>query len=494
MTTTLGAVDLPFDEAIAYLRAKANVTSESYTDVWGKANVKSFTVAGATTRALVGDFRAEVAKALENGTSIQDFRKQFDTIVAKHGWAHTGKAGYRARLIYNVNLGMAYSAGRYAQQVEPETLAAFPYWQYVHSGALHPRLQHLGWNGTTLRADDGWWTTHYTPNGYHCGCWIRSVSARGLARMGKSGPDTAPKINLIEHTNRKTGEITEVPEGIDPGFDYNVGQEWLGKAPQIPANATLTVPPPKPKKAKAPAAPKPAKLKSIPTLGDYGAAKPNVFDDVAPKKPKAAATPPAPAAPAKVAPEVDPWANTVGQQLVEQDMVLTADFAEWGAKLSERESDALAGYKANTFRAINNHLRGIADAPHHNDEIAHLKAALARGKTKRELVVYRGAKDGNPARLAQVGDVITEKGFMSTSVDSNTAKTFGGKPPVVIEIRLPKGYAGGAYVQHVPYTKYPEYEFLIRPDASFRVVKRVGNRVVVEPVNVKRARRPARTP
>lgn len=31
-----------------------------------------------------------------------------------------------------------------------------------------------------------------------------------------------------------------MPEGIDPGFDYNVGQEWTGKAPQIPANATLT--------------------------------------------------------------------------------------------------------------------------------------------------------------------------------------------------------------------------------------------------------------
>ncbi|ABS69722.1 putative head morphogenesis protein SPP1 gp7 [Xanthobacter versatilis] len=263
MATTLSALDLPFDEAIAFLRQKANVTSRDYTDVWGKANVKSYTVAGASTEALVNDFRAETAKALETGTSIQEFRKTFDKIVTKHGWDHTGTPGFRSRIIFETNLGMAYSAGRYAQQTETETLAAFPFWQYVHSGALHPRKQHQAWNGLTLRADDPFWKTHYPPNGWRCGCRTRPVSARGMARMGKSGPDTAPPIKLIEHTIRKTGEVIRVPEGIDPGFDYNVGQEWTGQAPQIPANATLTAktgaPPPAspPPPPAAPAAPPP---------------------------------------------------------------------------------------------------------------------------------------------------------------------------------------------------------------------------------------------
>ncbi|WP_332117255.1 phage minor head protein [Azorhizobium caulinodans] len=252
MTTTISAVAMPFDEAVAYLGSKTNVTSKDYTDVWGKANVKSFTVAGAATEALVSDFRAEVAKALEKGTSLQEFRKSFESLVAKHGWDHTGKPGWRARIIYETNLGMAYSAGRYAQQTEAETLAAFPYWEYVHSGALHPRRQHLAWNGLTLRADDPFWQTHYPPNGWRCGCRTRPVSARGLQRMGKSGPDTAPPIRLKTYTNRKTGEVFEVPEGIDPGFDYNVGQEWTGKAPQIPANATLRAPAAAPARGRAP--------------------------------------------------------------------------------------------------------------------------------------------------------------------------------------------------------------------------------------------------
>lgn len=242
MTSTLSALDLPFEEAIAYLRGKTNVTSRDYTDVWGKANVKSFTVAGAATQALVGDFRREVAKALEQGTSLQEFRKSFDEIVAKHGWAHTGQPGWRSRVIYETNLSMAYSAGRWSQQTEPETLAAFPFLQYVHSGALHPRLQHVAWNGLTLRADDPFWTTHYPPNGWHCGCRARSVSARGLQRMGKSGPDRAPTIEMREVVIRRTGEVKWVAEGIDPGFDYNPGMEWAGTAPQIPANATVRAP------------------------------------------------------------------------------------------------------------------------------------------------------------------------------------------------------------------------------------------------------------
>lgn len=241
MTTTVSALDLPFQAAIDFLKAKANVTSESYLDVWGRANVKSFTVAGAATQALVGDFRREVAKALETGTSIQEFRKSFDAIVAKHGWDHTGKPGWRSRIIYETNLGTAYSAGRYKQQTEPETLAAFPYWQYVHSGALHPRLQHKAWNGVTLRADDGWWDTHYPPNGWRCGCRVRPVSARGLQRMGKSGPDAAPEIKHRPHYNGRTGKTSMVPEGIDPGWDYNVGQEWAGLA-RVPEKATMTAP------------------------------------------------------------------------------------------------------------------------------------------------------------------------------------------------------------------------------------------------------------
>ncbi len=83
--TTLDAVSLPPTEAIAFLRQKTNTTSQRWTDVWNEAHTRSFMVAGAATKAIVEDFREAVAKALEQGTSLAEFRRDFDAIVAKHG-------------------------------------------------------------------------------------------------------------------------------------------------------------------------------------------------------------------------------------------------------------------------------------------------------------------------------------------------------------------------------------------------------------------------
>jgi len=240
---TVAAIALPPREAIGFLAQKVNATTTHWTDVWRTGHSRAFMVAGAATDALVRDFRDAVTRAIEQGRTPADFRRDFDAIVARNGWVHNGSAAWRANLIYDVNLSMAYSAGRWAQQTKPEVLAAFPYLQYQHSGAEHPRLQHLAWNGLVLRADDAWWQTHYPPNGWRCGCRARSRSARDLARMGKATPDAAPRVTTREWTNPRTGERSQVPQGIDPGFDYNPGAAWQGNTlPVIPGAATRTPP------------------------------------------------------------------------------------------------------------------------------------------------------------------------------------------------------------------------------------------------------------
>lgn len=224
--STLDAVSLPPEEAIAFLRQKTNTTSRRWTDVWNEAHTRSFMVAGAATKALVDDFRGAVAKALEQGISIGDFRKEFDAIVDKHGWAHNGTAGWRASIIYETNLSTAYAAGRYAQMTEPDTLRVYPYWQYMHTSSARPRPQHLAWVGTTLAADDPWWATHYPPNGWRCKCSVRPVSEAGMRRQGKRGPDQAPPLDLRPWRSSDGRVVTEVPHGIDPGFAYSPGRTW----------------------------------------------------------------------------------------------------------------------------------------------------------------------------------------------------------------------------------------------------------------------------
>lgn len=236
---------LPFSEQIDFFRQKLNLPTASWTDIYTREHDYAFVVAGANRDALMQDFRQAVEKAIVDGTTLEDFRKNFDRIVATHGWSYEGGRNWRSRVIYDTNLNSSYMAGRYAQQ--QAVIASRPYWQYIHSDAVaRPRVQHLAWNGMVLAADDPFWLTHYPPNGWGCHCRVRSLGLRDLERLGKSGPDSAPPIHLVERTigqNSPSGpRSVRVPEGIDPGFEYTPGLARLSSAIPLPRTDEVLIP------------------------------------------------------------------------------------------------------------------------------------------------------------------------------------------------------------------------------------------------------------
>ena len=104
------AVSLPPKEAIAFLAAKDQPDRPSAGPiVWNEAHSRAFSVAGAASEALVaGLSRWRLTKAIEQGTTLAEFRRDFDGIVAKHGWVHNGSAAWRSQIIYETNLSTAY--------------------------------------------------------------------------------------------------------------------------------------------------------------------------------------------------------------------------------------------------------------------------------------------------------------------------------------------------------------------------------------------------
>jgi hypothetical protein len=232
---------LPFKEQIAFFRRKLNLPTASWTDIWQAAHDHAFVVAGANRIDLVQDFRAAIDQAISEGTTLAQFRKDFDAIVAKHGWSYNGGRNWRSRVIYETNLRSSYAAGRYAQlQALKKTL---PFWRYRHSDSvMHPRLMHLAWNGLVLSADDPWWQTHFTPNGWGCECTIEGLDEMDLQDLGKSGPDTAPPVDMQTITvgvRGPTPRTVETPAGVDPGFGYAPGRSAWER--QQAANALATV-------------------------------------------------------------------------------------------------------------------------------------------------------------------------------------------------------------------------------------------------------------
>ena len=220
----LGAV--PFAEAIAHLRQKVRLPTARSDDLHGRVHAKAFTVAGAQKAGLLTDLHEAIVAARAGGQSIGQFRKAFDEIVTRHGWSYHGKRGWRTRVIYDTNMATSAMAGQW-QQFQ-STAGTRPYLQYQTVGDGRVRPQHRAWHGTVRPIGDGFWDSHYPPNGWGCRCTVRSLSDVQMQRDGLEVSPT-PAVKLTERINTQTGEVYgKVPVGIDVGWDYNVGKAWLG--------------------------------------------------------------------------------------------------------------------------------------------------------------------------------------------------------------------------------------------------------------------------
>lgn len=222
---------LPFQQAIDFFREKVRLPTASWTDIWQGMHARAFTVAGVTRDDMLLDFQQAIDKAISQGTTLREFRGDFDTIIDKFGWGYNGGRNWRSRVIYDTNLRTAYQAGRY-QQMQQVTDTR-PFWAYKHSDAVEtPRPQHLAWDGLVLRHDDPFWDTHYPPNGWGCQCSVRTLSERDLNKLGKTGPDIAPPLinkNVLVGQRGPSPRTVSVPNGIDAGWAYNVGEAAFGK-------------------------------------------------------------------------------------------------------------------------------------------------------------------------------------------------------------------------------------------------------------------------
>ncbi|MCK4529323.1 hypothetical protein KAW18_18320 [candidate division WOR-3 bacterium] len=159
-------LNLPFDEAIEFFRKKLNLPTRTWKDIWKAMHARAFVIAGAMKEDLIQDMWEAVEKGIADGTTLAEFRKDFDSIISKHGWKYKGGKAWRTAVIFNTNLSVAYAVGNYNQMMDPAVLKARPYLRYVGSSSKNPRMEHQKWVNIILPADDPWWDTHYPPNGW----------------------------------------------------------------------------------------------------------------------------------------------------------------------------------------------------------------------------------------------------------------------------------------------------------------------------------------
>ena len=220
-----------FEEAIEYFKAKGRVPTQEWTDIMGSRHGQAFVVAGAMKDSLLEDFQAAILKAIEDGTTLETFREDFDKIVARHGWRYKGGRRWRTAVIYDTNLRQAAMAGRWKQVWRNRHNR--PFLRYVALKGGDRRPEHQALHGLIRPVEDPIWETIMPMNGWGCKCTVQSISQDDLDTKGYKLTPKSPDIEYEEKTvNRRLGAIkVRVPKGFDPGFDYNPGRvSWTEKA------------------------------------------------------------------------------------------------------------------------------------------------------------------------------------------------------------------------------------------------------------------------
>ncbi len=225
---------VPFQEAIDFYRQKVRLPTRTWTDLWEGMHARAFVVAGAVKAELVADFHNAVTRAIEEGRTLNDFRKDFDAIVARHGWSYNGSRGWRSGVIYNTNMRMAHSAGRWQQAQRLKDRR--PYLRYIAVQDSRTRPEHMSWHDTVLPVDHAFWHSHTPPNGWNCRCTFQTLSDTDMKRRGLNVTEP-PEIEIeTRQVNTPQGKVpVRVPKGIDTGFGYNVGEAAFGRGADLVA-------------------------------------------------------------------------------------------------------------------------------------------------------------------------------------------------------------------------------------------------------------------
>lgn len=237
-------LDVPPEEAIRHFRSKGYHVGWDWRDTEAALHVRSFTAAKAARLDVLTAIRAAVDQSIADGAGYRAFRERLEPELVRLGWwgqqirtdPETGKervvqlgSPRRLRTIWQTNLRTAYAHGRWGriQRLRGE----MPYLRYVAVEDERTRPEHRAWHGVVLPVDDPWWDTHYPPNGWNCRCTVMQLSPGAMKRHGYqvtgSRPPFSSSGDKVPWRNKRTGQVHQVPRGIDPGWSHNVGKVRL---------------------------------------------------------------------------------------------------------------------------------------------------------------------------------------------------------------------------------------------------------------------------
>lgn len=439
--------DLPPEDAIEYFRRKSvgQRFSFDWRDVWQEEHARSFVVAKAMTADILEDIHGAVDQAIADGIAFEDFRDHLEPILRAKGWwgrqemtdpltgvkrdVQLGSVR-RLQIIYDTNLRTSYAAGNWAQIQRTKEL--LPYLRYVDPDP-NPRPQHLDWSGTVLRADDSWWDTHFTPNGWNCKCYVDSLSDKDLERRGYQLSAAGPSSGTYAYVNPRTGTVSEIPVGIDPGFGHNPGKAGLAYAASLALAEKLATAAPEIARAVEKIKPSPA------NAGEWAA----------------------------VSPRIQRLRRDAEELSAEDGPAMERATGMLLDSMTPRGFDTYVSYTRNPISRFNRPLRAASPMRADQQRLVELLGHLP----KYQGVVWRGIATGDAAAMVrewQEAGIVSDAAFQSASLSEEVARRFAGQQGILLKLHSRTGvYMAPASVRR---RLRAEDEVLFRPKRTFRIL------------------------
>ncbi len=238
-------------EAVDFLQRRNRLTQTfSWQDLWHDEHTQQFTVSRLTRLDLLKAMQDGITKSVQGDLSRRDWMRDTKGLLKEAGWwgekdvldpvsgdvVTTKFDSARLKLIFDTNTRMANSAGLWERVWRNRS--THPYVRYITRGDDRVREAHRAWANLTLPVDHPFWEQHWPPNGWRCRCRTMSMSQAEYDRREAAGEivTEVPPEEFVTWTNKRTGEISEIPAGVTPGFDYNPG---LARARQAALQNTV---------------------------------------------------------------------------------------------------------------------------------------------------------------------------------------------------------------------------------------------------------------
>lgn len=229
------------EDAVAYLQGRGKISlTYGWQDLLHEEHSQQFTISRLAAADLLQSLQDKITASVQGDLTRRDFQRDARAALSDAGWwgtkevidPETGEIlrttfdSHRLRTIFDTNTRQAYGAGQWERTQNSKL--THPYARYITKDDGRVRPAHQAWHNITLPLDHEFWLTHWCPNGWRCRCRIVLVSRveydRGVTPTGEPMNKIAPDVVWRGWLNRRTGEVIQVPAGIDPGFAYNAGR------------------------------------------------------------------------------------------------------------------------------------------------------------------------------------------------------------------------------------------------------------------------------